>query len=124
MKFARYEAHGEEAYGLVEGDAVKQLTAPPFGDYEVTDHAHAWSEVRLLSPSSPSKIFFMGGNYSDHLGDEDPPAFPQVYIKTPNSIIGPDETIVVPGRAGSVQEEAELVAYGGAAPPAAQAPRP
>ena len=110
MKFARYEAHGEVAYGLVEGDAVMQLTASPFEAYEVTDHAHPISDVRLLAPSSPSKIYFMGGNYSDHLGDADPPAYPQVYIKTPNSIIGPDETIVVPGRAGSVQEEAELVA--------------
>ena len=110
MKFARYEAHGEVAYGLVEDNAVMQLTASPYGEYEVTDHGHPIADVRLLAPSSPSKIYFMGGNYSDHLGDADPPAFPQVYIKTPNSIIGPDETIVVPGRAGSVQEEAELVA--------------
>ena len=31
MKFARYEAHGDVAYGLVEGDAVMQLTAPHSG---------------------------------------------------------------------------------------------
>ena len=110
MKLARYEAHGETAYGVVEGDTVCQLTASPFEEYEVTDHTHALSEVRLLAPCTPSKIYFMGGNYADHLGGEDPPAFPQVYIKTPNSIIGPGDTIVVPGRAGRVQEEAELVA--------------
>jgi 2-keto-4-pentenoate hydratase/2-oxohepta-3-ene-1,7-dioic acid hydratase in catechol pathway len=110
MKFARYEVHGETAYGVVEGGAVRQLTASPFDEHEVTDHAHALSEVRLVAPCTPSKIYFMGGNYSDHLGGAEPPAFPQVYIKTPNSIIGPGETIVVPGRAGSVQEEAELVA--------------
>lgn len=110
MKFARYEAHGEVAHGLVEGDIIRQLTASPFGEHDVTDHTHQVSEIRLLAPSLPSKIYFMGGNYLDHLGDSEPPAFPQVYIKTPNSIIGPDETIVVPGRAGSVQEEAELVA--------------
>ena len=110
MKFARYEAHGEVAYGIVEGDAVRQITSTPFEKYETTDHVHGVSDVKLLAPCSPSKIYFMGGNYRDHLGDRAPPKFPQVYIKTPNAIIAHGDTIILPADAGRVAEEAELVA--------------
>ena len=110
MKFARFEAEGEKAYGIVEGDAVTQISAAPFGEYETVGPVRAVTDVRLLAPVSPYIVFFMGGNYMDHLAGGEPPAYPQVYTKTPNSVIGPGDTIVVPGRAGSVQEEAELVA--------------
>ena len=110
MKFARYEADGAVAYGIVEGDMIRRISAAPFESHKVLDDTHAVSDVKLLAPTTPSIIFFMGGNYMDHLAGAEPPAYPQVYTKTPNSIIGPGDTIVVPGRAGSVQEEAELVA--------------
>ncbi|MXX53821.1 MAG: DUF2437 domain-containing protein, partial [Dehalococcoidia bacterium] len=29
-KYARFLAHGEVAYGVVEGDTVKQITAAPY----------------------------------------------------------------------------------------------
>ena len=44
-KFARYQAHGEVAYGVVEGNSVKQIKGSIFGKYEVTDHTHTLSEV-------------------------------------------------------------------------------
>lgn len=110
MKYVRYEAHGSIAYGVLEGDTVRQMTASPFGEYEITDHAHSLSEVRVLSPCKPSIVYFMGGNFYDHIGDSPPPEIPQVYTKTPNSIIGPGETIVIPREATGVEEEAELVA--------------
>jgi hypothetical protein len=61
MKYARYEAHGEIAYGVVEGDAVLQIEGSLFGDHEVTDHAHGLAEVKLLAPTTPSIVYFMGG---------------------------------------------------------------
>ena len=109
MKLARYEAHGEVAYGVVEGDAVFQLTASPFEDYQVTDHAHPLSHVRLLAPTAPSKIIAIGLNYKSHLGDREPPAVPEVFFKTPSAVIGPGDTIVLPRESQTVQEEAELV---------------
>ena len=112
MKFARYEAHGEVAYGLVEGDAVKQLSAAPFEDYQVTDHSHALSDVRLLAPTTPSKIVAIGLNYRSHLGDRVPPTVPEPFIKTPSSLIGPGDSIVIPREAieesVKMQPEGEL----------------
>ena len=110
MKFARYEAHGEIAYGVVEGDVVRQITSTPFEEYKITDHQHPLSQVKLLAPCTPAKIFFMGGNYLDHLGGSEPPKEPQVYYKMPNAIMGIGDTIVLPKNAGRVDEEAEAVA--------------
>ena len=67
MKFARYLAHGDVAYGVVDGDTVREITTTPFEPYEVTDHAHGLSEVKLLPPTAPSKILAVGLNYYSHL---------------------------------------------------------
>ena len=60
MIFARYLAHGEVAYGVVDGDIVKQITASPFEKFEVTDHTHPISGVKLLAPCQPAKIVAVG----------------------------------------------------------------
>ncbi len=111
-KFARYEAHGEIAYGVVEGDVVKQLTTSPLEDYEVTDHTHALSEVRLLAPVVPGKIVAIGLNYKSHLGDREPPSVPEPFLKSATSLAGPGDDIVIPREAleegVTMQEEGEL----------------
>ncbi len=111
-KYARYEAHGETAYGLVEGDTVRQLTGPPYEAHEVTDHTHALSEVKLLSPVVPNKVVAIGLNYKSHLGDRPTPKVPEPFFKTTSSVIGPGESVVIPRDAIAegvkVQPEAEL----------------
>ena len=73
MKFARYLAHGQISYGVVEDDMVKQLTTTPFDDYQVTGHTHPLSDVKLLAPCVPGKILAIGLNYSTHLHDRPGP---------------------------------------------------
>ena len=111
-KYARYEAHGETAYGVVEGDTVKQLTGPPYEAHEVTNHTHALSEVKLLSPVVPNKVVAIGLNYRSHLGDRTPPKVPEPFLKTASSVVGPGESVVIPRDAKAegvkVQPEAEL----------------
>ena len=72
-RYARYEAHGEVAFGIVEGDSVTQLTGAPYEDHEMTDHTHGLSEVKLLAPVVPGKVVAIGLNYRSHLGDRTPP---------------------------------------------------
>ena len=111
-KFARYEAHGEIAYGIVEGDTVKQITAAPYEDYSVTDHTHSLSEVKLLAPVVPSKVVAIGLNYRSHLGDRTPPSVPEPFLKTTESVVGPDDDVIIPREALEegvhVQPEAEM----------------
>ena len=109
MKIARYLAHGQISYGVVEAGTVKELSATPFEPHQITDHAHPVSEVKLLAPCEPTKILAIGLNYSSHLHDREPPAEPMVFYKTPTSVIGPDETIVRPKDTAKLDAEAELV---------------
>jgi 2-keto-4-pentenoate hydratase/2-oxohepta-3-ene-1,7-dioic acid hydratase in catechol pathway len=109
MKFARYLAHGQVSYGVVDGDSVKEITTTPFEDYQVTDHTHGLSEVKLLPPTAPSKMFAVGLNYVSHLHDRPAPTEPLIFLKTPSSLIGPGDTIVKPRDVETLQEEGELV---------------
>ena len=81
---------------------------------------HALSEVKLLAPVMPGKIIAIGRNYVSHLahsaslvsGDMELPKVPEPFFKTPSSIIGPDDPIIIPREAIEegvlIEEEAEL----------------
>jgi 2-keto-4-pentenoate hydratase/2-oxohepta-3-ene-1,7-dioic acid hydratase in catechol pathway len=109
MQFARYLAHGEIAYGVVEEGKVKQLTTTPFEPFRVTDHIHPLEHVKLLAPCTPTKGLAMALNYRSHLRQRPAPSRPEPFYKTPNAFIGPNEPIILPRNAGRVDEEAELV---------------
>ncbi|MGE5249222.1 MAG: fumarylacetoacetate hydrolase family protein, partial [Bacteroidota bacterium] len=69
-------------------------------------------ECRLLAPiSRPGKILCLGHNYQGHLGQDrvEPPAFPEVFCKTGNTVIGPGQPVVIPPMTGQVDYEAELL---------------
>lgn len=109
MKFARYHAHGETAYGVVEDGRVYQITTSPFEAYEVTDHTHTLEEVRLLAPVVPQKILAIGLNYESHLGKFTRPERPEPFWKPPSAIVGPEDAIIIPTGAERVDAEGELV---------------
>ncbi len=109
MKFARYLAHGQVSYGVVEGDTLKEITTSPFEEYQVTDHSHPISEVKLLTPTSPSKILAVGLNYSSHLHERPALTEPLIFLKTPSSLVSQGEPIVRPRDVETLDEEAELV---------------
>ena len=113
MKFARYQVNGSIAYGLVEGDEIRQITTTPFQKYQITDKHHSISDINILAPTIPNKIIAIGLNYKSHLkgspiGDREAPKVPEPFFKTTSSVIGPNGTIVIPKDATNVQEEAEL----------------
>ncbi len=114
MTYARFEKDGVW-YGAVEAGAARRLpTAPwdaPSGDVPPVGPAIPLDEVSLLSPCVPSKIFALGFNYRDHLAGRQEPREPQVFLKVPSSVIGPDDPIALPSdaSAGRIDEEAELV---------------
>jgi acylpyruvate hydrolase len=69
------------------------------------------AEVTLLAPIwRPGKIVCLGHNYYDHMGigKTEPPEYPTFFCKTINTVIGPDQAIVIPRVTGQVDYEAEL----------------
>ena len=109
MKFARYEAHGSVSYGVLEGDTLQEITTTPFEEFKVTDHTHTLSEVKLLPPTTPTKILAVGLNYSSHFHDRPAPQEPLIFIKTLSSMIGHGDTIIRPKDVETLDEEGELV---------------
>ncbi len=114
MKFARYERNGRIQYGMIEGDAITRVTAPPWDNYIPTPSRTTLDNVRLLAPILPGKILAIGLNYRSHVGDRTPPSVPEPFIKTPSSLIGPEDEIVLPRESNTVHAEAELAVVMGA----------
>lgn len=68
------------------------------------------SDVKMLPPSTPSKIVCVGRNYTKHaaeLGNEVPKE-PLLFLKAPSSLIIDGEEIVLPPQSNQVEHEGEL----------------
>ena len=70
-------------------------------------------DVRLAPPVRPGAILCLGYNYRGHVPDgEDPttndPEFPDVFVKTPNTLSGPDDVVPIPAVADDVDYEGEI----------------
>lgn len=75
------------------------------------------SAVRLRPPvPAPGKVLCIGYNYRGHAaaGSVEDPEYPDVFAKTVNTIVGPDEAIVLPRASREVDYEAELAVIIGA----------
>lgn len=108
-KYVRFQAYATRAYGIVEGDRVRQLDGDPFGPAKPTTTLHKLSEVKLLPPSCPTKILAAIGNYQSHMGGKPAPSEPQFFFKPLSCLRASGETIVIPPGTKIVQPEGELV---------------
>lgn len=71
------------------------------------------SSVHLATPVTPGKILCLGYNYRGHQPDGvDPnshePEWPDVFVKTPNTLSGPSDVVLIPPDATSLDYEGEL----------------
>jgi 2-keto-4-pentenoate hydratase/2-oxohepta-3-ene-1,7-dioic acid hydratase in catechol pathway len=102
--------HPEARGGIVEGNTVFEIRGDLWGTRERTGSAWPLNSVKLLPPSSPSKIVCVGRNYFEHakeLGNEAPKE-PLIFLKPPSSVIAPEEPIVLPRISQRVDYEGEL----------------
>ncbi len=70
-------------------------------------------EVELSAPiPHPGKVLCMGHNYRGHIGigNTEIPEYPNLFCKTPNTIIGPGQAIAIPPVSCEVDFEAEFMA--------------
>ena len=108
-KYIRYRSGSTTAYGILDGDSVRELRGDLFGDRKETGTKHRLSDVKLLHPCEPPKILAVGLNYKSHLGDRKPPEHPEIFYKPVTSLQHPEENIVIPPAAKNVHYEGELV---------------
>ncbi len=110
MKYFRFQKDNHLAYGLQEGELIREISGSIYEDWRPTSLAYNINEVRLLPPAEPTKIICVGLNFRSHieeLGDKIP-EFPSHFLKPLTSVIGPDEPIIYPRVATRVDYEGEL----------------
>ncbi|HYH42127.1 MAG TPA: fumarylacetoacetate hydrolase family protein [Burkholderiales bacterium] len=124
MKYGRFEQQGRVFFGTVEGDTVSELAGSIFdpGGAKPNGKRHALTDLKILAPCMPYNFYCAGLNYQAHLDwansrkgtSAKPPAKADVGYRSPNAIVGTNETIIIPADSqGPVQYEGELVAIVG-----------
>jgi len=111
-RFVRFQRGATTAYGVMEGEQVRELSGDLFGAWVRTDRLYSLDTVKLLPPTQPTQVLAMAGNYRSHLNSEEiPPKFriPQPFLKSPSCLIGHGAAIVLPKDARDVHFEGELV---------------
>ena len=132
MKLASYRVRDRDSFGVVVGEGVIdlmfRLPTRCAGVLELLraegglDDARAaargvrpdfpLAEVELLPPlRNPEKILCVGINYANrHIeyGDAEPPRYPSLFFRTPASLVGSGELIVLPHESEQFDYEGEI----------------
>jgi 2-keto-4-pentenoate hydratase/2-oxohepta-3-ene-1,7-dioic acid hydratase in catechol pathway len=107
-----HQIHPEVRNGIIEGNEVREIRGELWDSREPAGQSWPLNSVKLLPPTTPSKIVCIGRNYPEHTKElgNDVPKEPLIFFKPPSSLIGPDEPIVLPSISERVDYEGELAA--------------
>ncbi|MBN2190522.1 MAG: fumarylacetoacetate hydrolase family protein [Candidatus Aureabacteria bacterium] len=111
MKIFRVGYKGCERWSIEDEESNLILCeGSPFTKLDRTGPVVRKESVKILPPSTPSKIVAVGLNYTDHARElnMDIPSEPIIFMKPLTSVIGHEENIVYPPMSERVDYEAEL----------------
>lgn len=126
MKLIRFGPKGQERPGLWQADGLVDLRTffPEIPDIDVSFFQQGWLQrvagvqvagrpvtERLGPPvARPSKIICLGKNYVEHAreGGFETPASPLIFCKTPNTLNGPHDPVLMPRSSGQIDWEVEM----------------
>jgi 2-keto-4-pentenoate hydratase/2-oxohepta-3-ene-1,7-dioic acid hydratase in catechol pathway len=116
MRWVRFSQQDRLAYGLLEGDRIREVAGDPFRGYERTARLHELPDVKIEVPVVPATFYCVGLNYAAHVMEAaaklglkaDLPKQPDVGYRAVNALIAHDEPVVIPPDATKMQYEGEL----------------
>jgi 2-keto-4-pentenoate hydratase/2-oxohepta-3-ene-1,7-dioic acid hydratase in catechol pathway len=129
MKFARLGAVGQEIPVVLDGDRyldLRSLTSDVDGEFLSNDPVGRTTAarragllpqladaatLRIGAPiARPSAVLCIGMNYAAHAAESgsEPPTVPIVFLKTPNTVVGPDDAVTIPRDSVKTDWEVEL----------------
>jgi 2-keto-4-pentenoate hydratase/2-oxohepta-3-ene-1,7-dioic acid hydratase in catechol pathway len=128
MKLLRVGAPGEERPCVLRSDDVIVDVSAYVSDYDgeffasggierLRDVLTATADAPVVVPGDarcgapivrPSKVVCIGMNYADHAAESgnEPPPEPIVFLKAPNTVVGPDDDVLLP--VGGVKTDWEI----------------
>jgi 2-keto-4-pentenoate hydratase/2-oxohepta-3-ene-1,7-dioic acid hydratase in catechol pathway len=107
-RYVKYETAGRVAWGLLEGDTIRELQGNVFDGAKPNGRTLKLSEVKLLAPADAKKVIAAGLNYRSHIGEQTPAKYVGLFAKMPTSLVGHDADIVYPADATTVHYESEV----------------
>ena len=116
MRWIRFSHQGRCAYGILEGDRLREVAGDPFQGWEATASSHELAAVKIEVPVVPPTFYCVGLNYAQHLLEAanklgikaDLPTQPDVGYRAVNALVAHEEAVVIPDGARKVQYEGEL----------------
>src|SRR5437773_10986168 len=90
-KYVRFRKGATVAYGILDGDTVREIRGDLFGDRKPSGAKHKLSEVKLLYPCTPPKVLAVGLNYKSHLVARTPPTSPEMFYKPITCLPNPED---------------------------------
>ncbi|WP_406944194.1 fumarylacetoacetate hydrolase family protein [Halobacillus sp. SY10] len=110
MKFLRFMIEGEKKKGVLEDGRVKEVSGDIFKAWGFTGETYATEEIEWLAPLEPNQVIGIGANYVAEVDDlpEKGPDMPVFFFKPNSSVVGPSDTIQIPGTVDEVKFESEL----------------
>ena len=109
-RWVRFEHAGKVGFGTLDGNRVHEHSGDMFAGANATGTMLALIDVRLLSPTAPSKVIALWNNFHA-LGEKlklAPPVEPLYFLKSPNSFAATGDPIHPPRCEGKVVFEGEL----------------
>jgi 2-keto-4-pentenoate hydratase/2-oxohepta-3-ene-1,7-dioic acid hydratase in catechol pathway len=106
--YVKYEAGGRTAWGILEGQTIRELQGHVFENAKPTGRTVKLAEVTLLPPAEAKKVIAAGLNYKSHIGQASPAKYVGLFAKFPTSLIGHNADIIYPADATTVHYEAEI----------------
>lgn len=121
MKYIKYQTKDKKTFvGILEKETIYRLNHNSVID-AINDEKKvkgtyykniqdSLDEVKVLTPTQPTKIVCVGLNYKDHADELDMilPSEPLLFMKPSTSIIAHDENIIYPEDTNKLDFEAEL----------------
>ncbi|MCK5431017.1 MAG: fumarylacetoacetate hydrolase family protein [Anaerolineales bacterium] len=111
MRIIRYQTSDDSPrFGWILEDSIGPIEGSPFGEFRRMEAELSLDSVRLLAPVQPGKIICVGRNYAAHAREHnaDIPEVPLMFLKPPSTVIGPEDTILLPPQSQQVEHESEL----------------
>ena len=110
VKYVKYEAHGNPAWGILENDTtIQELSGFPWNTTtKPTGRRIKVPDVKFLAPAEAKKVIAAGLNYKSHIGQASPAKYVGLFAKFPTSLSGHEAEIPYPADATTVHYEAEI----------------
>jgi len=107
-RYVKYEAGGRIAWGVLEGETIRELQGNVFDGAKPGSRTLELADVRLLPPADAKKVIAAGLNYRSHIGEQSPAKYVGLFAKLPTSLVGHNADIIYPADATTVHYEAEI----------------